>query len=269
MGVSYHIICSPLELSFLTQHLSQRFIHKECAYTSPIFPCCIILHCTNITQLLINSHQWALSGYECFCLFAIFADIAVMNILVLVSWCTNARIFPALSFLPSWKIPRMAVGECTASPPALKAVLRSTNEINFEWKGISFLNYSFYVGRAAEWWPTAGRFCMDWTTKPLSWENEPREIGQRFLHRRTQTPAQGHRADSGLAPSARSGWVNRKIAWKEMKSFQAKWVWKLHWGNFPPPRKHRKPNKRKKPHMAFISAILNENACLASYLRIF
>lgn len=34
-------------------------------------------------------------------LFAIFSDTAAMNILVLVSWCTNARISPTLSFLPS------------------------------------------------------------------------------------------------------------------------------------------------------------------------
>lgn len=38
------------------------------------------------------------------------------------------------------------------------------------------------------------------------------DICQRFLNGRTQTPAQGNHADSGLAPFARSSWVNRKRA---------------------------------------------------------
>lgn len=60
------------------------------------------------------------------CLFAIITDNAVMNSLAL-SPGTYMQKFLKTDFFFLLKIPRMAVGECTASLPARKALLSSTN----------------------------------------------------------------------------------------------------------------------------------------------
>lgn len=57
-----------------------------------------------------------------------------------------------------------------------------------------------------------------------SWENARTNQDRyvRGFRSKDPKPAKGSHADSGLAPFAKSGRVNRKRARKEMKSFQAK-----------------------------------------------